>query len=147
MDISLQFSSVTQSCLTLCDPMDWSTPGFPVHHQLPEIKREISLISINFPYKREAHSFSEFSLCLLFLKNNQFKIILLTNRCILAQHIFDFLTGQLVYRSIPLFRIISWFIWFSLALFMGTLPQSTFRNTFTINNNYLPGPVAFSQGF
>ena len=32
-----QFSSVTQSCLTLCDPMDCSTPGFPVHHQLPEL--------------------------------------------------------------------------------------------------------------
>ena len=31
-----QFSSVAQSCLTLCDPMDWSTPGFPVHHQLPK---------------------------------------------------------------------------------------------------------------
>ena len=28
----LQFSSGTQSCLTLCDPMDRSTPGFPVHH-------------------------------------------------------------------------------------------------------------------
>ena len=31
-----QFSSVTQSCPTLCDPMDCSTPGFPVHHQFPE---------------------------------------------------------------------------------------------------------------
>ena len=31
------FSSVTQSCLTLCDPMDSSTPGFPVHHQLAEL--------------------------------------------------------------------------------------------------------------
>ena len=31
-----QFSSVTQSCLTLCDPMNRSTPGLPVHHQLPE---------------------------------------------------------------------------------------------------------------
>ena len=30
------FSSVTQSCLSLCNPMDWSTPGLPVHHQLPE---------------------------------------------------------------------------------------------------------------
>ena len=29
---SHQFSSVPQSCLTLCDPMDYSTPGFPVHH-------------------------------------------------------------------------------------------------------------------
>ena len=33
---SLQFSSVTQSCPTLCDPMNHSTPGLPVHHQLPE---------------------------------------------------------------------------------------------------------------
>ena len=32
-----QFSSVTQLCLTDCDPMDCSTPGFPVHHQLPEL--------------------------------------------------------------------------------------------------------------
>ena len=30
-------SSVAQSCLTLCDPMDCSTPGFPVHHQLLEL--------------------------------------------------------------------------------------------------------------
>ena len=30
-------SSVTQSCPTLCDPMDFSTPGFPVHHQIPEL--------------------------------------------------------------------------------------------------------------
>ena len=32
-----QFSSVAQSCLTLCNPTDCSTPGFPVHHQLPEL--------------------------------------------------------------------------------------------------------------
>ena len=32
----LQFSSVAQSCLTLCDPMNCTTPGLPVHHQLPE---------------------------------------------------------------------------------------------------------------
>ena len=32
----VQFSSVTQSCLTLCNPMNRSTPGLPVHHQLPE---------------------------------------------------------------------------------------------------------------
>ena len=31
-----QFSSVAQSCLTLCNPMGCSTPGLPVHHQLPE---------------------------------------------------------------------------------------------------------------
>ena len=33
---SVQFTSVAQSCPTLCDPMDYSTPGLPVHHQLPE---------------------------------------------------------------------------------------------------------------
>ena len=33
---SVQFNSVAQSCLTLCDPMNCSTPGLPVHHQLPE---------------------------------------------------------------------------------------------------------------
>ena len=31
-----QFSSIAQSCWTLCDPMNHSTPGLPVHHQLPE---------------------------------------------------------------------------------------------------------------
>ena len=35
--IGVQFSSVAQECPTLCDPMDCSTPGFPVHHQLPEL--------------------------------------------------------------------------------------------------------------
>ena len=34
--IPVQFSSVAQSCLTLCDPVNRSTPGLPVHHQLPE---------------------------------------------------------------------------------------------------------------
>jgi len=37
MKISPQFSSVTQLYLTLCDPMDCSMPGFPVHHQLLEL--------------------------------------------------------------------------------------------------------------
>ena len=34
--ISVQFNSVAQSCTTLCNPMNHSTPGFPVHHQLLE---------------------------------------------------------------------------------------------------------------
>ena len=33
---TFQFSSVTQSCITLCEPMNCSTPGLPVHHQLLE---------------------------------------------------------------------------------------------------------------
>ena len=35
-DILVQFSSIAQSCPTLCDPMNCSMPGLPVHHQLPE---------------------------------------------------------------------------------------------------------------
>ena len=34
---SVQFSSVAQSCLALCVSMDHSTPGLPIHHQLPEL--------------------------------------------------------------------------------------------------------------
>ena len=36
MEYSVQFSSVAQSYSTLCDPGDCRTPGFPIHHQLPE---------------------------------------------------------------------------------------------------------------
>ena len=36
VELQDQFSSVGQSCPTLCDPMNRSTPGLPVHHQLPE---------------------------------------------------------------------------------------------------------------
>ena len=42
----LQFSSVTQSCLTLCDPMSYSMPGLPVQHELPEpTQTHVHLIS------------------------------------------------------------------------------------------------------
>ena len=37
--MSNQFSSVAQSCPTLCNPMDCSMPGFPIHHQLPELSQ------------------------------------------------------------------------------------------------------------
>ena len=36
VEVGVQFSSVAQSCPTLCDPMNHSIPGLPVHHQLPE---------------------------------------------------------------------------------------------------------------
>ena len=39
-------SSVAQSCLTLCNPMDCSTPGFPVHHQLPGLLKLMSITSV-----------------------------------------------------------------------------------------------------
>ena len=41
--LSVQFSSVTQSCPTLCDPMNRSMPGLPVYHQLPEFTQLMSI--------------------------------------------------------------------------------------------------------
>ena len=43
---SAQFSSVAQSCPSLCDPMDCSSPGFTVHHQLPEPTQLMSTESV-----------------------------------------------------------------------------------------------------
>ena len=43
---SVQISSVAQSCPTLCDPMNRSTPGLPVHHQLPEFTQTQSIESV-----------------------------------------------------------------------------------------------------
>ena len=40
----LQFSSVTQSCLPLCDPMGCSMPGFPVHHRFLELSQTIESV-------------------------------------------------------------------------------------------------------
>ena len=44
--ILVQFSSVTQLCLTLCDPMDCSTPGLPVHHQLQGLFKLMPIESV-----------------------------------------------------------------------------------------------------
>ena len=53
-DCTVQFSSVAQSCPTLCDPMNHSTPGLPVHHKLPEftqthVHRVIDAIQLSHP--------------------------------------------------------------------------------------------------
>ena len=45
-DTIFQFSSVTQSCLTLCNPMDCSTLELPVHHRLPSLLKHISIESV-----------------------------------------------------------------------------------------------------
>ena len=42
--LSVQFSSVAQSCPTLCDPMNCSTPGLLLHHQLPEFTQTIKSV-------------------------------------------------------------------------------------------------------
>ena len=46
MQYSVQFSPVTQSCPTLCDPMDCTTPGFPVHHQPRNLLKCMSIESV-----------------------------------------------------------------------------------------------------
>ena len=43
---SVQFSSVAHSCLTLCYPLNCSTPGLPVHHQIPELVKLMSIKSV-----------------------------------------------------------------------------------------------------
>ena len=48
-DPSVQFSSVAQSCLTFCDPMNRSRPGLPVHHQLPEFCLKLTSIESVMP--------------------------------------------------------------------------------------------------
>ena len=62
MDRSVQFSSVVQSCLTLCDPMDCSTPDFPIHHQLLELAQTpVHRVSDAI---QPSHSVVIFSFCL-----------------------------------------------------------------------------------
>ena len=41
--LSVEFSSVTQSCPTVCNPMDWSTPGLPVHHNSQSLHKLMSI--------------------------------------------------------------------------------------------------------
>ena len=52
----VQFSSVAQSCLTVCDPMDCSTPDFPVHHQLLELA-QIHAIQTSHPLSPNSPAF------------------------------------------------------------------------------------------
>jgi len=58
-----QFSSVTQSCPTLCDPMNRGTPGLPVHHQLPEFTQN-SRPSSRWCHPTISSSVVPFSSCL-----------------------------------------------------------------------------------
>ena len=56
---SVQFSSVAQSCPTLCDPMNHSTPGLPVHHHLPEFTQtHVHWVcdAIQLSHPRSSHS-------------------------------------------------------------------------------------------
>ena len=60
---SVQFSSVAQLCPTLCDPMNHSTPGLPVHHHLPNFT-QLTSIQLVMPSSLGSSSFSILSFCL-----------------------------------------------------------------------------------
>ena len=65
--VSIQFSSVPHSCPTLCDPMDCSTPGFPVHQQLLELTQ--SLVHQVGDTIQPSHPLSFYPLLLLHLQS------------------------------------------------------------------------------
>ena len=51
--LKVQFSSVAQLCQALCDPIDCSTPGFPVHQQLPEMAAHSITLAWKVPWAEE----------------------------------------------------------------------------------------------
>ena len=91
--ISVQFSSVAQSCTTLCDPMNCSTPGLPVHHQLPEFTQtHVHWVSgaiqpshpLSFP-SPPAFDFSQHQGCILANCNFPYIKDCLTHLCLLCR--------------------------------------------------------------
>ena len=55
----IQFSSVAQSCLTLCDPMNFSMPGLPVYHQLPEFTQtHVHQVTLLFKLTQRGSTYS-----------------------------------------------------------------------------------------
>ena len=64
-ELSVHFRSVAQSCPTLCDPMNCSTPGLPVHHRLPELAQtHVHGVSDALQPSHPLPSPSTFNLCL-----------------------------------------------------------------------------------
>ena len=65
--VCVQFSSAAQSCPTLCDPMNHSTPGLPVHHQLPEFT-QTHVLQVGDAIQPSHPLLSPFSSCPQFLQ-------------------------------------------------------------------------------
>ena len=93
---SVQFSSVTQSCLTLCNPIDCKTPGYPVHHQLLELAKLMSIESV-MPS-------NHLILCLpLLLPPSVFPSIrVFSNKSVLCYQVVKVLEIQLQHQSLKL---------------------------------------------
>ena len=82
IDMSVQFSSVAQSCPALCNPMNCSRPGLPIHHQLPESTKKpcalswwchptISSSVIPFSWPQSLPAFGSFQMSQLFASGDQ----------------------------------------------------------------------------
>ena len=70
---SVQFSSVTQSCLTLCYPMNCSMPSLPVHHQLPQFTQtHVHLVGDAIQPSHPPSSPSSSALNLFFLQHSEY---------------------------------------------------------------------------
>ena len=127
---SVQFSSVAQSCPTLCNPMGCGTAGFPVHHQFPELSQThvcrvgdaIQLIlSLSYPFSFSVQSFpakGSFPVSHYFASGPQR------------------IKFQLQHQSSQsIFRMISFRIdWFDLLAFQGTL--KVFSKTTVQNHQF-----------
>ena len=114
---SVQFSSVAQSCSTLCNPMDFSTPGFHVHHQLPEF------IQIHVYWVGDAiqpsHPLSSPSLLAFHLSQHQGLFQWVSS----SHQVARVLEFQFQHQSFQwIFRLISFRIdWFDFLAIQGTL--------------------------
>ena len=117
--LKLQFSSVTQPCMTLCDPMNHSTPGLSVHHQLPE-STQIHVYQVGDAIQ-PSHPLSSPSPPALNLSQNQG----LFKRVSSTHHVSKVLEFQLQYQSFSehpgliLFRM----YWLDLLAVQGTLSR------------------------
>ena len=105
-----QFSSVAQSSPTICDPMDCSTPGFPVHHQLPELTQiHVHWVSDSF---QPSHPLSSPSLSVFNLSQHQGLFQWVSS----LHQVAKVLELQLQHLSFPLiFRadfLQEWLVWF-----------------------------------
>ena len=117
VSLSVQFRSVPQSCLTLCDPMDCSMPGFPVHHHSWSLLKLMSIESV-MPS-------NHLTLChpLLLLPSNFPSIRVFSNESVLRIRwpkywCFSFsISSASEYSELILFRI----DWFDLFTVQGTL--------------------------
>ena len=135
-------SSVTQSCLTLCDPMDCSTPVFPVHHQLQELTKT-HIYQVGDPIQ-PSHPLSS----LLLVPSIFPSIRVFSNESVCIRWPKYWCFSFSISHSNESSRLISFRIdWFGLLAVQGTLKESSPTPQFKINSlvlNFLYGSTLTS---